>query len=767
MKKSKCKVASTNTCARNSSSPLYERNASGWSVVILLLMLAAARLPSKAQSAGSEVLTFDPQSARRGDTIFVSVAGTLRDPSSAQIIIDGSYPLCTSVKSANSFQATIPADPAGPVSHDPVPCQDATPALQKTSDAKSATTGYPFLALGKHRIGLKADGRYFESTKELSINRAQPLIPQLQWITPNTVVSGRSSKVLQIYGDNFITSPAEDNQIRLGGNLLHVLWDGCPANADSGLKAQAHGQVVSAQEIDLCDLTYLDRQKLDLTVQQGDRVSGALSINVQSYSTATIVWISFAILLAVIFVLVIFAYTAGKYVIGKREYRIFSVLFLDPETSTFSLSKYQFYAWSGSAIFAYSYYALSQVLVQMGRLPDIPGNLPGIIAIGAGTTIGSQVLTSIRGPKGAGPITPSLSDFVTSGGVAAPDRIQIFVWTTLGAIAFSLATLRVSPLTIKDLPDMGQGWLYMMGLSSVGYLGGKLARLPGPVLTEMSISAGSPSSSGGIGPATSAATTGNSAASNTSAPQSRADLGQPIAAAKQALGSVQAAIGAGLASKAPNAFNAAQLAANALSDAISQANDQPSGLLDSISSKVMSSDAAAQSAAAEFGTLTNAGSDAAAIEAARILAEQAQAAASAVQDLSDGIQQAISSSAQSTSVLSSDPPPPGVTNIELRGRNLSTTATFEVNGAPLPFRMLAPEDNVRAPQKVAADDSAGMATELRLTIAPALMVDSDLKTFQSWFGTPGNAIKLAIINPDGQRAEISADLPPGVSQSRS
>jgi hypothetical protein len=204
-----------------------------------------------------------------------------------------------------------------------------------------------------------------------------------------------------------------------------------------------------------------------------------------------------------------------------------------------------------------------------------------------------------------------------------------------------------------------------------------------------------------------------------------------------------------------------------LSDAISKANDQSDGLLDSIANKVTASDAAAQSAAAEFGNLMNSSTDGTVIEAARILAEQAQTAAGAVQDLSDGIQQAISSSSRANAVISADPPPPGVTNIELRGRNLSTSGTFEINGDPLPFRMLAPDDNVRAPQKIAADDTAGMARDLRLTIAPALMVDSDLKTFQSWFGTPGKAIKLAIINPDGQRAEISVNMPPGAGQSRS
>ncbi len=90
-------------------------------------------------------------------------------------------------------------------------------------------------------------------------------------------------------------------------------------------------------------------------------------------------------------------------------------------------------------------------------LPDIPSTLPGIIGLGAGTSIGAQLVTSVRGPKGSGQEKPSLSDFITSGGVAAPERVQMFVWTTVGVLGFCLATLRANPWEISGLPEVGTG----------------------------------------------------------------------------------------------------------------------------------------------------------------------------------------------------------------------------------------------------------------------------------------------------------------------
>jgi hypothetical protein len=96
-------------------------------------------------------------------------------------------------------------------------------------------------------------------------------------------------------------------------------------------------------------------------------------------------------------------------------------------------------------------------------------------------------VTNVRGPKGAGAEEPSLGDLVTSGGVAAPERVQMFVWTILGVVGFCVAVLNQPPGIIDQLAAVPTGIMYMMGISSVGYLGGKLARKPGPIINELSI----------------------------------------------------------------------------------------------------------------------------------------------------------------------------------------------------------------------------------------------------------------------------------------
>ncbi|MBV9674192.1 MAG: hypothetical protein JO076_15380 [Verrucomicrobia bacterium] len=75
---------------------------------------------------------------------------------------------------------------------------------------------------------------------------------------------------------------------------------------------------------------------------------------------------------------------------------------------TTKLSRFQFFSWTAAAIFGYIVLTLAQTPVQ-GRFvfADIPQGLPGIIAIGAVTTVAAQSITSFRGAKGAGPIYPA------------------------------------------------------------------------------------------------------------------------------------------------------------------------------------------------------------------------------------------------------------------------------------------------------------------------------------------------------------------------
>lgn len=763
----------------------------------LLIIAGAFAREAHAQTGASQppVMSLSTTDVTRGSSFRITMTVAPKDLNSAQILVDD-QPLCTHFISGTpgtsaTFEATIPAFSGRPIQEGTGPCPVG--AGQGTGSvaageagptaAVSPQRGVTFISLGQHHISVQADRARTQSDVVLTVSREGPRKPILTAISPSIVTFGRAQRLV-LSGSNFIVSPPDDNTILVGNVPQDIIWDGCKAGTpQSGMNGghKPHGEVISTDEIVLCDVPFLAAgDASDIVVQQGDRTSNPLTVHIQSYSTARILWWTFIVLLIAIVLVLALASRVRKYTIDDTRYGFFRILFLDPETNTYSLSKYQFYMWSAAAIFSYSYYALSRLYIQHQLLPDIPGNLPAIVAIGAGTAIGSQVVTTIRGPKGGGQEFPTIGDFVTSGGVAAPDRIQMFVWTTLGAMGFCIATLHWAPWQIIQLPDMGQGWMYMMGLSSIGYLGGKLARLPGPVLNEISITPGSPDGIVPVSPTTpfsgpalgdgpQAATTGPIAAppvANLSgAALGVADMTQPIASAQQALRSAQAAVAPIAAATAPAAFNATQDALKALRSALDCATKPGPDLLDRLSDAVAAADAASQLAAVEFGRLLQSDADTTSVEAARTLAEQAQQCAAATQDLGTGASRVVGAAQERHSIAASEPPPPGVRNIELRGQNLSVDATFEINDRELPFRMLIPENGVRAPIKVVPDDQPGMAKILRLRISEPTMVQADRQTYLNWFGTPGKQLKFAINNPDGQRAELTVSLPPGTGQS--
>jgi hypothetical protein len=199
--------------------------------------------------------------------------------------------------------------------------------------------------------------------------------------------------------------------------------------------------------------------------------------------------VSLAILLVPIVLIKIGRVT---YSVDQRQYSILRALFLEKETDTYSLSKFQFYAWTAAGVFGYILLTIAQSLVQ-GKFvfADIPKNLPGIILISAATTATSQAITATKGAKGAGAIYPSISDFITTGGLVVAERFQFFVWTIVGVFTFLFLVVFSDPANITDLPQIPDGFLALMGISSFGYLGGKLARKPGPIMDEIAASIGS------------------------------------------------------------------------------------------------------------------------------------------------------------------------------------------------------------------------------------------------------------------------------------
>lgn len=175
-----------------------------------------------------------------------------------------------------------------------------------------------------------------------------------------------------------------------------------------------------------------------------------------------------------------------------RKTALLSAILLDKETDTYSLSKLQFYLWTAAALFGYIYLTVSRSLVQGNfEFADIPENLPGILLVAVSTSAVAIGITSTKGAKGAGDPGPSLADLVTTGGLIAAERLQFLVWTLTGVAAFIFLTVSTEPGTIENLPAVPERFLYLMGISSFGYLGGKLARKPGPVITQIEVKTGS------------------------------------------------------------------------------------------------------------------------------------------------------------------------------------------------------------------------------------------------------------------------------------
>jgi hypothetical protein len=169
----------------------------------------------------------------------------------------------------------------------------------------------------------------------------------------------------------------------------------------------------------------------------------------------------------------------------SRGQSFWDALLLDKDSETYSLSKLQFFVWTAASLFGYVYLGLARQLVQgQIELSDLPKNLPGILLASTGTVVVAQGINVAKGSKGSGGVRASLFDLVSTGGVVSVERFQFLVWTVVGVGGFLYVLLSADPGSLRDLPSIPEGFLSLMGISSFGYLGGKLARKPGPVVDQ-------------------------------------------------------------------------------------------------------------------------------------------------------------------------------------------------------------------------------------------------------------------------------------------
>jgi hypothetical protein len=270
-----------------------------------------------------------------------------------------------------------------------------------------------------------------------------------------------------------------------------------PASGESSVSPPppgATGTWVSDRELHVSGLPASElRGPHDLQLRLGDGPLSAARTVTFSRLPAVYPSLIAAALTVLLFLIVVGLIQLGPRMKTSEGFKIgpLGALFIDKETETYSLSKLQFYAWTFACIFSYAFLTLARTLVQgKVELPDLPASFPGILAISAGTTVAAVTITSVRGTAGTGPVRPSFSDLVSVGGMVVPERFQFLIWTAVGVLGFLMMVVLSDPATAGSVPALPEGFLYLSGISAFGYLGGKMARKPGPMIDGASLTRG-------------------------------------------------------------------------------------------------------------------------------------------------------------------------------------------------------------------------------------------------------------------------------------
>lgn len=265
--------------------------------------------------------------------------------------------------------------------------------------------------------------------------------------------------------------------------------------------------VLTAVDTTLPDSIFLTPEAVldSQIVIRAPKVRGLFNVNVYSDTdTATIVkwpqqlnieniWRIVGLALLPIAVLVALVYMILKGYARSRNRRdmVLGLLLYEAQNQTYSLSRAQFILWMIVLTFSYVFIFFARGLVEnRWEFPPLAG-FAWTFIISLGTLIGAQATTAVRGAKGAGQVHPSLADLFVHGGVMALERVQQMLWTLISVFLFVYILIKNYSVT-TELPTIPEQLLYLMGISSAGYLTGKALRKPGPVINQVAFTNSAP-----------------------------------------------------------------------------------------------------------------------------------------------------------------------------------------------------------------------------------------------------------------------------------
>jgi hypothetical protein len=429
-------------------------------VLVVLFLTGLANGPSPA--AADNKIQLKPGATRPGGTISVKPTDPLDAPQKVFVRLTGpsqldDFPIDRAEVGRGRFRITLPKE-----------------MRQGRYDVEVVTEQGQVVAGGGHLKILATE------------------TPTITKILPHPTYATDGTYSFEVAGENFAYE-AEDNLIKINDVAIvfekkltdrgrRLKSDSCekkmPCLIGNRRSLQIFG--VSLEKVSVYRPTHL-------TVQVDSLVSPEKALVLSWAQRRTPGLIAFGVLVvlsAVVFVMA--RQKAARYRPHEKGYTTLAYFFIEPETNTYSLSRLQLILWTAAAVIAYVYLAASQSLVQWRwELPDVPEGLPALLGVSVGTTALALGATEVRGSKGAGPLHPSLGDFVTNGGVLAPERLQFFVWTIIGVIGFVAATLAQDPATVAELPKVPSNFVPLMGVSALGYLAGKVVRKAGPIIKQL------------------------------------------------------------------------------------------------------------------------------------------------------------------------------------------------------------------------------------------------------------------------------------------
>jgi hypothetical protein len=364
-------------------------------------------------------------------------------------------------------------------------------------DGKSVTFKVPNDApVGDFLVVLGVGGQELPVPGELRITPDAAAAVTLDSVSPATDYRAPNHEGFRFVmsGHNLARVAADNTVIEVGVGALSVGSPAQCASLDAMNKSRkiclSYDPGMEGQKLNVANFRAQHLEgPVSFAVQVGNNVSSAQKITFSLVRARTLRWVAvgiFCALAAIVFALVYGGIKQSK--LAGETTGVLMAFFLDRQTNSYSLSKFQVIAWTVVAVFAYVYLFLCRTCIQWTfSFPPVPGGLPILLGLSAGTTVTAMSITANRGSKGAGPMHPSLADFVTTGGLVAGERFQYFVWTLVGCLGFLGIVLSADPASLTQMPDIPATFLILMGVSSAGYLAGKVVRDPGPIIDLLTV----------------------------------------------------------------------------------------------------------------------------------------------------------------------------------------------------------------------------------------------------------------------------------------